>query len=76
MLLYLFIASVYKHNGGTHSTHICVCLCIYLPNLFEHEFSESADLLTILRVIHNVVLYEKGLCGDKMHNICYAPTES
>lgn len=42
-----------------------------ITNLLKHEFSQSPDLLAILRVIHNVVLHEKGLRGDKMQNICY-----
>lgn len=37
----------------------------HITNLFKHEFSQSPDLLAILWVIHNVVLHEEGLRGDK-----------
>lgn len=42
-----------------------------ISNLLKHEFSQSPDLFSVLGVIHNVVLHEKGLRGSKMQDICY-----
>lgn len=43
-----------------------------VSNLFEHELSQSPDLLSVLGVIHNVVLHEKGLHRGKNaeHLLC------
>lgn len=38
-------------------------------DLFKHELSQSTNLVSILRMIHDVVLHEKGLQINKVLSI-------
>lgn len=58
------------------SIHYTEMYTSLITDLFKHEFSQTANLLAIFGVIHNVVLHEEGLRGDKMQNISYAHTGS
>lgn len=46
----------------------------YFSHLLKHEFSQSPDLFAILRMIHGVVLHEKGLHGKKSAEYPLKPT--
>lgn len=74
MIIFLCISCAFKAHDE-HSLHSHMYTS-FITDLFKHEFSQSPDLLAILGVIHNVVLHEEGLRGDKMQNICYVHTGS
>lgn len=41
---------------------------LFATDLFKHELSEPPDLLGVLGVIHDVILHEKGLRGQRGSN--------